>query len=60
MVDEINLENGKVADSVTIPYSENNTVKYTYDSENKVYTRYSRGKNKQIGTLIKRLPPRIS
>ena len=27
-----------------LPYSENNTVKYTYDSENKVYTRYSRGK----------------
>ena len=44
VVDEVNLENGKVADSVTIPYSENNTVKYTYDSENKVYTRYSRGK----------------
>ena len=53
VVDEVNLENGKVADSVTIPYSENNTVKYTYDSENKVYTRYSRGK--KIFTFRKKI-----
>ena len=44
VVDEVNLEDGKEADTVTIPYSENNTVKYTYDSESKLYTRYSRGK----------------
>ena len=44
VVDEVNLENGQVADTVTIPYSDHNTVKYTYDAEKKVYTRYSRGK----------------
>lgn len=44
VVDEVNLEDGQVADTVTIPYSDHNTVKYTYDAEKKVYTRYSRGK----------------
>ena len=44
VVDEVNLENGQVADTVTIPYSNHNTVKYTYDEETKEYTRYSRGK----------------
>ena len=31
-----------VANSVTIPYSVYNTVKYTYNKETKTYTRYSR------------------
>lgn len=44
VVDEVNLEDGQVADTVTIPYSDNNTVKYTYDAKKEVYTRYSRGK----------------
>lgn len=44
VVDEVNLEDGKNAETVTIPYSDHNTVKYTYDSEKQVYTRYSRGK----------------
>lgn len=44
VVDEVNLDNGTVADTVTIPYSESNTVKYIYNPENKEYTRYSRGK----------------
>ena len=43
-VDEVNLENGKVAKTVTIPYSEVNTVKYEYDADKKEYVRYSRGK----------------
>ena len=44
MVDEVNLENGQDAETVTIPYSDHNTVKYKYDLEKQVYTRYSRGK----------------
>ena len=47
VVDEVNLEEGQVADTVTIPYSDRNTVRYTYNAEKKVYTRYSRGK-KQV------------
>ena len=44
VVDEVNLEEGEIANTVTIPYSDSNTVKYTYDEETKEYTRYSRGK----------------
>ena len=44
VVDEVNLEDGQAADTVTIPYSDHNTVKYTYDEKTKEYTRYSRGK----------------
>ena len=42
--DEVNLENGKGAISVTIPHSTLQTVKYVYDEENKVYERYARNK----------------
>ncbi len=44
VVDEVNLSDGQNAETVTIPYSDHNTVKYTYDAEKQVYTRYSRGK----------------
>lgn len=47
VVDEVKLEDGEIADTVTIPYSDHNTVKYTYDSETGMYTRYSRDK-KQV------------
>ena len=47
VVDEVNLENGEIANTVTIPYSDYNTVKYKYDSDKKEYVRYSRGK-KQV------------
>lgn len=43
VVDEVNLEDGKDAYTVTIPYSDHNTVKYIYDEKTKQYTRYSRG-----------------
>lgn len=43
VVDEVNLENGEVANTVTIPYSYANTVKYEYDADKKEYVRYSRG-----------------
>lgn len=42
--DEVNLENGQGAVSVTIPHSNLQTVKYLYDEEHKVYERYARGK----------------
>ncbi len=43
VVDEVNLEEGLVADKVTIPHSDLQTVTYEYDEENKVYVRYARG-----------------
>ena len=43
VTDEVNLENGQEAISVTIPHSDLQTVKYEYDEENKVYKRYARG-----------------
>ena len=44
VTDEVDLENGQGAVSVTIPHSQLQTVKYEYDGENKVYERYARGK----------------
>lgn len=44
VTDEVNLEEGQGAISVTIPHSQLQTVKYVYDEENKVYERYARGK----------------
>ena len=42
--EEVNLENSELnAYTVTIPYSDYNTVKYEYDAETKRYIRYSRG-----------------
>lgn len=47
VVDEVELEDGEIANTVTIPYSENNVVEYEYDEELGEYVRYSRGE-KQI------------
>lgn len=47
VVAEVELEEGEIADTVTIPYSDGNTVKYVYDEELKEYIRYSRGE-KQV------------
>ena len=41
--DEVNLENGQVAEDITIPYSASNRVEWIYNSETKRYTRYSKG-----------------
>lgn len=43
VTDEVNLENGASAETITIPHSDLQTVKYEYDTENKVYKRYARG-----------------
>ena len=43
VTDEVTLENGIDADTITIPYSESNVVKYTYDEETQRYQRYSKG-----------------
>ena len=42
--DEVNLEDGQGATSVTIPHSTLQTVKYEYDEKNQVYKRYARKK----------------
>lgn len=44
VTEEVDLEEGQEALSVTIPHSQLQTVKYEYDEENKVYERYARGK----------------
>ena len=50
MTDEVNLENGQGAISVTIPHSTLQIVKYVYDEENKVYERYARNKSQKDWT----------
>ena len=42
--DEVKLEDGQSAVSITIPHSDLQTVKYEYDEENGVYKRYARKK----------------
>lgn len=43
VADEVELKDGTKAESVTIPYSTSNTVKYVYNAQTKRYTRYSKG-----------------
>lgn len=43
VVDEVELESDIIADTVTIPFSSSNVVKYEYNNETQRYTRYSRG-----------------
>ena len=45
--EEVNLEEGKTANQITIPYSTLHKVSYTYNKETKKYERYQRGQ-KQI------------
>ena len=40
----VNLEDGEIANSVTIPHSTLQTVKYEYDVEKQVYKRFARNK----------------
>lgn len=40
--EEINLEEGEEATTITIPHSNLQTVKYTYNKEKQVYERYAR------------------
>ena len=43
VADPVELESEILANTVTIPYSYYNTVKYEYDEETKTYLRYTRG-----------------
>ena len=43
VTDDVNLEEGQSAETITIPYSYSNIVKYTYDAETQRYQRYSKG-----------------
>lgn len=40
---EVNLEDGTDANTISIPYSSTNIVKYVYNSEQGTYERYSKG-----------------
>ena len=42
VTDEVNLTDGLDAESITIPHSQLQTVKYVYDKDKKVYKRYAR------------------
>ena len=42
-VDEVDLNNGEVADNVYIPYTSDNYVRWIYNNETKRYLRYSKG-----------------
>ena len=42
VVEEVTLEEGEDAYTVTIPYSTSNTVEYIYDEDTQEYVRYSR------------------
>lgn len=44
VTDEVKLEDGITANSVTIPHSTLQKVKYVYDETNQVYKRYARNK----------------
>lgn len=44
VTDEVKLEEGQGATTITIPHSSLQTVRYEYDEENQVYKRYARNK----------------
>lgn len=44
VVDEIELTEGTIANTIVIPYATSKNVKYIYNPETKMYTRYSKGK----------------
>lgn len=43
VTEEVNLENGIIANTVEIPYSESNEVRYGYNPETQRYQRFSKG-----------------
>lgn len=43
VANDVNLKEGQSAETITIPYSDSNTVKYTYDPLTQRYQRYSKG-----------------
>lgn len=43
VVEEVKLEEGTIANKVTIPYATKKNVSYEYNFETKMYTRYSKG-----------------
>ena len=44
VTNEVNLDNGEEATTITIPHSTLQKVKYEYDEESKLYKRYARNK----------------
>ena len=50
VTDEVTLDDGQGAETVIIPHSNLQTVKYVYDKTNKVYKRYARNKEQKDWT----------
>ena len=50
VTDEVNLDNGQDAIEVTIPHSNLQTVKYTYNEDSKLYERQARNKSQKDWT----------
>lgn len=50
VIEEVNLEDGQEANSVTIPFSSGNVVKFVYNSETGKYERYSKGTKQKDGS----------
>ena len=44
VIDEVELENGEIANTVNIPYTSTNKVSFKYNEEKKVYERYVNNK----------------
>ena len=42
ITEEVDLEDGEIAEDITIPYSDSNIVNWVYDNETKRYTRFSK------------------
>ena len=47
VTNDVKLENGEIAENVTIPYSNSNVVKWVYNSETKRYARFSKSKEQK-------------
>lgn len=47
VTDDVNLEDGKSATTITVPHSPLQIVKYEYDESSKVYKRYARNKEQK-------------
>lgn len=50
VTDEVTLEDGQEATSITIPFSGGNVVKFVYNSETGKYERYSKGTKQKDGS----------
>ena len=45
---EVYLEDGEIANTITIPYSAGNVIRYEFDEENRVFIRYAKNRRQVI------------